>query len=139
MSDAELLSFHMGTLSGDARLRVEERLLSSQPALAEFLALKRAFEESMPVAGPSPELKERLRKDVARALAPRRIAAPRLVPSRAAVWRISLTAAAAVLVGAIASHWVFIKKPVSRAAGAEPTQNWSVDTAREVAVNLSFL
>ena len=59
----ELVSYHFGTIEGEARERVEQHLTACPKCLADFIALKRTMEVSEDK--PSQAAKDRLRRAVA--------------------------------------------------------------------------
>jgi anti-sigma factor RsiW len=71
--EAELVAYHFGLLDGPARDDVEKHLESCAECVRAFVGVKRAIEAPTGVA-PSRAARERLRRAVAREVAP---AAPR--------------------------------------------------------------
>ena len=82
--EAELVGYHFGTLDDDVRRRVEEHLAGSAeggPAdsphagcaacVRAFVEIKRAVETNEDAPSPSPAARAKLRRAVARELAPR--------------------------------------------------------------------
>ena len=137
-----LLGYHLGTLSHDERIAVEERLLSSPTYLCEFFALKSSFED-LPEQKlvPSAKLKSGLRADLAQTLYRKNnTTAFRgfLTPGKS--WVLAASAAALVLVGVLVSH--LTENRISKTAPPASTRqakSWAIDSAETSAVSLNYL
>ena len=99
--EPELVAYHFGTISPEARQTVEAHLPGCGSCLRAFITLKRNMETGEAEPLPSKGVRERLRSAVAREL---RGSAPAAAPAR--TWRwwerpLALGGALAVLTGAI--------------------------------------
>ena len=63
-----LVAYHFGVLSDDERPAVEAHLPGCPACVSALVALKRAIETGEDAPAPSPALRDRLRRDVAREL-----------------------------------------------------------------------
>ena len=77
--EPELIAYHFGLVSGEARAGVEAHLLTCQACLRAFLDVKRAVETGEDSAAPSMAARARLRRAVAREIGAER-------PQRAWSW-----------------------------------------------------
>jgi anti-sigma factor RsiW len=113
--EPELVAYHFGAISPEARQRVEAHLPGCASCLRAFITLKRNMEMGEGEPLPSKGVRERLRSAVAREL---RASAPAPAPVR--TWRwwerpLALGGALAVLMGAI-----FVTSQASSGQGIAP-------------------
>ena len=74
---SELVGYHLGAVEPSVRDALDGHLLECRGCLGRYLAVKRALEDGeLPDALPSPELRARIRADVAAQLAPARVLRP---------------------------------------------------------------
>jgi anti-sigma factor RsiW len=67
---SELVAFHFGLVEGEARRTIEDHLVACSACVAELIALKRAIEHGEQGPAPPRSARDRLRRAVARELAP---------------------------------------------------------------------
>jgi len=69
--ERELVGYHFGTLDEETRARVEEHMVGCAACVRAFVEIKRAVETSEDAPAPSPAARAKLRRAVAREIAPR--------------------------------------------------------------------
>lgn len=127
--DEDLVGFALAAIDGATRAAVETHLVGCRRCVGAFLALKRAIDAGEEASAPSEMVRARIRQAAA--------AATTAKPQRRRVWIVAATAtvaAAAAIVG------LLVTRPSPEAASVPlPIMDRTVDTARAVPVNLSYL
>jgi len=134
--EERLVAFHFGMIEmegeGEERARVEGHLEGCGRCLRSFLEIKRAIEEGIGMeARPSEAARERLRREVARAFAPRAARLP-----RGFVWA---GAAAAALLLSLGLYLGALRTRPGAAPSSAGAPAGEVDSARGEPESLRFL
>jgi anti-sigma factor RsiW len=128
---SHLVAYHFAAVTEEERDAIDAHLVSCTACLKTYLALKRATDAN-PVEKPSPQVKAKLRAEVARTFAPKKPAAPiplfaRRIPLYQGIAFAAIAAAIALVAPGIARS---VSRPAIDDGAAE------VDTSRSRAESL---
>ena len=130
---ADLVGYHVGTLSDADQDRVEKHLLACGACLRTYLALKRAADRA-PLDRPRPEVRARLRAEVARTFPVRRrwtAPARAVLARRIPLYQGALLAAIAAAIALVGPQLVYRVSRIDDHHAAT-----SIDTSRPSAASL---